>query len=50
MADITMCANADQCPLRHRCRRYLAKPSEFHQSWANFYQPGQPCQHFYKHC
>lgn len=38
MADITMCIGLDQerkveCPMRHHCRRYLARPDPLMQSW-----------------
>jgi hypothetical protein len=36
MPDITMCSG-DGCVLRNTCYRYLAKPSEFMQSY--FVQP-----------
>lgn len=35
MPDITMCTN-DECPLRESCYRYMAKPSEYMQSYAVF--------------
>lgn len=35
MPDITMCPGTG-CPLRETCFRYMAEPSEYMQSWANF--------------
>lgn len=35
MPDITLCDNYE-CPLRERCYRYRAIPSEFWQSFAHF--------------
>ena len=34
MADITMCVS-ESCPMRNKCYRVLAKPSEY-QIWSNF--------------
>ena len=36
MADITMCSGND-CPVKEKCYRFTAKPSEFRQSY--FFQP-----------
>jgi hypothetical protein len=35
MAGVTKCIGTD-CPLRQRCYRYTATPSEHGQSWADF--------------
>ena len=35
MPDITMCENSS-CPLKQGCFRYMAKPSEYRQSYSNF--------------
>ena len=32
MPDITMC-RGDKCPLKNKCYRYTATPSEYWQSW-----------------
>ena len=42
MADITKCANAEDCPLKASCYRNTAKETEHHQSWANFFDPTDP--------
>lgn len=36
MPDITLCTNTD-CPVRDKCFRYTAEPSEFMQSYSMFY-------------
>lgn len=35
MPDISMCLNMT-CPLRTKCYRFLAEPSEFRQTYAEF--------------
>ena len=35
MVDITMCVGTG-CPLRETCYRYMAEPSEYRQSFADF--------------
>jgi hypothetical protein len=35
MPDISMCENED-CPLKYSCYRYMAEPSEWWQSYADF--------------
>ena len=35
MPDISMCLNKE-CPLKDNCYRYVAKPSEFRQSYSEF--------------
>ena len=35
MPDITMCLNTE-CPLRKECYRYMAIPSAYKQSYADF--------------
>ena len=35
MPDITMCTN-EECPMKHKCYRYTAKPSEYSQSYGIF--------------
>lgn len=50
MADITMCSGKN-CPLRGRCYRYAAKPSEYRQSYfvePPFDKEKQECEYFYK--
>ena len=49
MPDITMCVN-DRCPSRRRCYRYMARPSPFLQSMADFKVPSgsNKCEHFWK--
>jgi len=32
MADITMCSG-EGCPVKQKCKRFTAKPSELWQSW-----------------
>lgn len=45
MPDITMCAS-DVCCARHECYRHEAKPSEFRQSYSDFYSDEKNCSHF----
>ena len=51
MADITKCANAEECPLKNSCYRHTAVDSEF-QSYANFYDDQDPepqnCEHYWE--
>ncbi len=44
MADITMCANPENCPNRHDCYRAQATPSA-RQAYAYFYDDGE-CDEF----
>lgn len=45
MTDITKCNNQD-CPIKDKCYRYLAKANSRWQSWHNFtYDDG--CEHFW---
>ena len=44
MPDITMCVN-ETCPLRERCYRFRATPSEM-QSFTKFSPDGDKCDHF----
>jgi hypothetical protein len=47
MSDITMCSNAkDGCKWAKQCARFTATPSEFMQSWQDFYKEGEHCLHF----
>lgn len=46
MADITMCKN-EYCSLNHKCKRHLATPNEYYQS---YFQPlkknNERCKYF----
>ena len=44
MPDISMCAN-QVCPKREECFRYRATPSEFRQSFGEFFW--RACDHFW---
>ncbi len=39
MADITMCLNK-KCPLKEKCYRFMARPSEYRQSY-EAYKPDE---------
>lgn len=41
MPDITLCLNV-KCPLRNRCGRFLGKPDDMWQSFANFQPKEKP--------
>ena len=49
MPDITMCAE-DDCPRRHKCYRYMAKPNTPWQSYFNATRKGiidyEHCEYF----
>lgn len=45
MADITMCRNL-KCPIRKRCYRFTAKPSDY-QSYMLFFYRGGKCREFW---
>lgn len=48
MPDIAMCFGGE-CPLKMKCYRYRAIPSEFRQAY--FYDPpyeGEKCEHFHE--
>lgn len=54
MPDISMCFGAkeiqgkkDICPLREKCYRYTAKPSEFRQSYILPDPFGEKCTHYW---
>lgn len=48
MSDITMCKN-DTCPLKNTCYRFIATPSEYLQSYADFkYDEKTGCDYYYK--
>lgn len=46
MADITMCQRKN-CPLNHKCKRYIAIPNSYYQS---YFEPKNPpnerCKYF----
>ncbi|WP_428739443.1 hypothetical protein [Sulfurimonas sp.] len=46
MADITMCIN-NTCPLRFKCYRQLAKPSDYQSYTAFIYDVEFGCNHFW---
>jgi len=48
MPDISMCANGG-CPLRHECYRFMAKPNEYRQTYAQFAPnpDGETCDYFW---
>ena len=46
MPDITMC-DSDTCPKSAQCYRYMAVPSPYRQSYADFYRgPELKCDYF----
>jgi hypothetical protein len=51
MPDITMC-KGDDCPLKDKCYRFLASPSEYAQSYfvdAPYDKEKQECDHQWLH-
>lgn len=46
MADITMCQNK-YCPLNHKCKRYIAIPDKY---WQSYFEPlkknNERCKYF----
>ena len=47
MADITKCANGDQCPKCMSCYRWIA-PNGYWQSYAPFYEADKECEYYYE--
>lgn len=48
MADITMCRGTD-CPLKQNCYRFMAKPSEYWQSYfIEVPHDGKKCDKFWE--
>lgn len=48
MADITMCKD-ENCPLKEKCYRFKAKPSEYWQSYfINSPYKNGDCEYFWK--
>ena len=45
MPDITMC-DSPLCPKADRCYRFMAVPSQYRQSYSDFYVSGEECHHF----
>jgi hypothetical protein len=47
MPDIAMCQDHD-CPMRTQCYRYVAKPNEYWQTYADFQRPkdAERCENF----
>ena len=52
MADITLCANhkTNGCKLSDKCKRALATPNEYRQSYSDFsvWNNGTECNSFYR--
>ncbi len=47
MPDISLCQNYS-CPLKEKCYRFTAKPSEFRQSYGMFEYEDGNCDYFMK--
>lgn len=47
MADISMCHNGSECPLRKSCFRFTAKPGEW-QAMSDFYKTDKECEHYWE--
>jgi hypothetical protein len=45
MPDITMC-DSPMCLKAEQCYRFMAVPSIYRQSYADFYVPGEECSHY----
>lgn len=46
MADITMCQRKN-CPLNHKCKRFIAIPNEYWQSYFEpKNQPNERCKYY----
>jgi len=50
MPDISMC-RSERCPIKKKCYRYTATPSDFRQSYSNFSPDASPemegCSYFW---
>lgn len=46
MPDISMCLNTN-CPLKEKCHRFTAEPSEFRQSYVRFKFEDGNCEYFW---
>ena len=46
MADITMCANSEDCKKRATCYRATATPGDW-QSYMKYYKEGEVCKNYY---
>lgn len=47
MPDISLCT-CYECPFRKNCYRYLAKPSDGYQTYADFKPTDGQCEHFWE--
>jgi len=45
MVDMAMCQRKD-CPLRHKCYRFMAIPDPYWQSYLVVEKIGKDCEHF----
>ena len=46
MPDISLCVN-EKCPLKNKCGRFLAKPSMYAQTYADFKYEDGNCDAFW---
>lgn len=46
MPDISLCVNID-CPFKNKCGRFLAEPSKYWQSYADFKPKDGKCEDFW---
>ena len=46
MPDITMC-KAEECPLKEKCYRYIAKPSTYQSYFVGFPGKGEHCTYYW---